>query len=232
MSFANIYTHRKVAETAAKGCDVCYRATSSVLVASENKDFFYVCPSHLKDRNFCSPIIDKEAVEAKKKKELEEEIERVKKEYEEKQKKKKEKEEKDKNTDKDKEKEKEQSKDDEKNDDEKKEDGGKSPEKVSKRASATSSTLKTTTDELLGRHRDTHSAHGGAPRFRAPQVRNPPTTNAKIYRYQAQLLDRNFYGIRLEKKRQMEIAKRNRERLQQPNLFPSVPKGAPGAPGN
>ncbi|KAK2043635.1 DUF1742-domain-containing protein [Colletotrichum somersetense] len=189
MSFANIYTHRKVAETAAKGCDVCYRATSSVLVASENKDFFYVCPSHLKDRNFCSPIIDKEAVEAKKKKELEEEIERVKKEYEEKQKKKKEKEEKDKNTDKDKEKEK--SKDDKNSDDEKKEDGVKPPEKDG-------------TD--------------------AP---TPPTEEPRVF-----ALHKNFYAIRLEKKRQMEIAKRNRERLQQPNLFPSVPKGAPGAPGN
>ncbi|WDK22034.1 hypothetical protein CGRA01v4_13324 [Colletotrichum graminicola] len=129
MSFANIYTHRKVAETAAKGCDVCYRATSSVLVAAENKDFFYVCPSHLKDKNFCSPIIDNDAAEARKKKELEEEIERVKKEYEEKQKKKKEKEEKNKTTDKDKAEEK--GEDDKKNDDEKKEDGAKSPEKDS-----------------------------------------------------------------------------------------------------
>ncbi|GJC81569.1 UPF0589 protein C32H8.01c [Colletotrichum liriopes] len=129
MSFANIYTHRKVAVSAAKGCDVCYRATSSVLVAPENKDFFYVCPSHLKDKNFCSPIIDKEAVEAKKKQELEEEVERVKKEYEEKQKKKKEKEEKDKNADKDKEKEKD--KDDKKTENEKKDDSAKSPEKVS-----------------------------------------------------------------------------------------------------
>ncbi|KAJ0359280.1 hypothetical protein COL154_008426 [Colletotrichum chrysophilum] len=143
MSFANIYTHRKVAENAAKGCDVCYRATSSVLVADEKKvddtltvmpnvddDFFYVCPSHLKDKNFCSPIIDKEAVEAKKKKEIEDEIERVKKEYEEKQKKK-EKDEKDKNTDKekDKEKEKEKDKDEKKADDEKKDDDSKAAEK-------------------------------------------------------------------------------------------------------
>ncbi|KXH25672.1 hypothetical protein CNYM01_07217 [Colletotrichum nymphaeae SA-01] len=114
MSFSNIYTHRKVAETAAKGCDVCYRATSSVLVAPENKDFFYVCPSHLKDKNFCSPIIDKEAVEAKKKKALEDEVARVKKEYEDKQKKKKEKEEKDKEKEKEKDKEKEKEKDKEK----------------------------------------------------------------------------------------------------------------------
>lgn len=37
MSVVNIYTHRKVAETAAKSCEVCYRLSSSVLVAPENK---------------------------------------------------------------------------------------------------------------------------------------------------------------------------------------------------
>lgn len=66
------------------------------------QDFFYVCPSHLKDSNFCTPVIDKAAIEARKKKAMEEELERVKKEYEEKQKKKKEKEqEKEKEKDKD-----------------------------------------------------------------------------------------------------------------------------------
>ncbi|KAK2779411.1 hypothetical protein CKAH01_11334 [Colletotrichum kahawae] len=190
MSFANVYTHRKVAENAAKGCDVCYRATSSVLVADEKKDFFYVCPSHLKDKNFCSPIIDKEAVEAKKKKEMEEEVERVKKEYEEKQKKKKEKDEKDKNKDKekDKEKEKEKDNDDKKANDEKKVD-------------------------------DSKAAGKDGAGTETPSSEEEPRVFA---------LHKNFYGMRLEKKRQMEIAKRNRERLQQPNLFPSVPKGAPG----
>ncbi|WYZ43365.1 hypothetical protein EsH8_VI_001064 [Colletotrichum jinshuiense] len=187
MSFTNVYTHRKVAATAAKGCDVCYRATSSVLVAPENKDFFYVCPSHLKDKNFCSPIIDKEAAEAKKKKELEEEVERVKKEYEEKQKKKKEKEkeEKDKAAGKDKEK----GKDDKKTGEEKKDNDSKEADKDD---GATTPT---------------------------PSTEEEPRVFA---------LHKNFYAMRLEKKRQMEIAKRNRERLQQPNLFPSVPKGAPG----
>lgn len=66
------------------------------------QDFFYVCPAHLKESSFCTPIVDQAAVEAKKKKELEEEVERVKKEYEEKQRKKKEKEEADKSKDKDK----------------------------------------------------------------------------------------------------------------------------------
>lgn len=59
-----------------------------------------MCPSHLKDRGFCTPIVDQAAADAKKKKELEDEIERVKKEYEEKQRKKKEKEEADKSNEK------------------------------------------------------------------------------------------------------------------------------------
>lgn len=84
-----------------------------------SQDFFYVCPSHLKQSTFCKPIIDHAAVEAKKKKALEDEVERVKKEYEEKQRKKKEKEDAETSKDKDKgEKEKEKSKEaDEKTDD-------------------------------------------------------------------------------------------------------------------
>jgi hypothetical protein len=60
--------------------------------ANRHQDFFYVCPSHLKDTGFCTPVVDQAALEAKKKRELDEEVARVKKEYEEKQQKKKEKE--------------------------------------------------------------------------------------------------------------------------------------------
>ena len=51
-----------------------------------------MCLVHLKDRGFCSPIIDNDAIAAKKKREMDEEVEKLKKEYEEKQRKKKEKE--------------------------------------------------------------------------------------------------------------------------------------------
>jgi hypothetical protein len=82
---------------------------------STPKDFFYVCPGHLKDRGFATPIVDQEAAAAKKKKEMEDEMARVKAEYEEKQRKKKEKEkEKDKDKDKDKEKDKDKDKETEK----------------------------------------------------------------------------------------------------------------------
>ncbi|KAL8808072.1 MAG: hypothetical protein Q9182_000350 [Xanthomendoza sp. 2 TL-2023] len=49
------------------------------------KDHFYICPGHLKDRGFCTPIVDEVEVAAKKKKEdLDREIELVKAEYAEK----------------------------------------------------------------------------------------------------------------------------------------------------
>lgn len=79
------------------------------------QDFFYVCPAHLKDKGFCSPIVDEAAVAARKKKEMDAEIERVKKEFEEKQKKKEKEKEKDKKKAKDK-------KDDDKKEEKKPED--------------------------------------------------------------------------------------------------------------
>ena len=39
--------------------------------------------------------------------------------------------------------------------------------------------------------------------------------------------DRNFYQQRLDKIRNAELAKRNRERIKNPNSFPSAPTGDP-----
>lgn len=36
-SFPNVYTHRKVADTASKSCEICYKPSTSVLVTPENK---------------------------------------------------------------------------------------------------------------------------------------------------------------------------------------------------
>jgi chromatin remodeling complex protein RSC6 len=72
-----------------------YRVPHALTLVVSPQDWFYVCPAHLKDTGFCTPKIDQAAIDARKKRELEEEIERVKKEYEEKQKRKKEKEAKD-----------------------------------------------------------------------------------------------------------------------------------------
>lgn len=89
----NIWHHRKVADTAAKACTICYKQSSSVLITPDNKDYFYICPSHLKDRNFALPSDDevKAMEERKKKEDMDREIEKIKKEYEEKMKRKKEK---------------------------------------------------------------------------------------------------------------------------------------------
>ncbi|KAL0468066.1 VPS4-associated protein 1 [Neurospora intermedia] len=189
MSFPNLYTHRKVAETKAKSCDICYRLSTSVLITADNKDFFYICPSHLKEPAFCTPKIDTEAIEARKKKELEEEIESVKKEYEEKKKKKEE--EKGKEADKEKEKD--------------KKDGEKSKDKDEKK------------DE-----KDQENSKGSRSTSREGTKSPPVEEEPRIFE-----LKPTFYQQRLLKKRQAEIAKRNRERLQDPTFFPSVPKNLP-----
>jgi hypothetical protein len=36
-SFPNVYTHRKVADTASKACEICFKPSTSVLVTPENK---------------------------------------------------------------------------------------------------------------------------------------------------------------------------------------------------
>ncbi|KAI0856522.1 DUF1742-domain-containing protein [Xylaria cubensis] len=189
MSIPNIWHHRKVADNSAKGCEICFKPSTSVLVTPDKQDFFYVCPAHLKDRGFCSPIIDHDAVAAaKKKKEMDEEVERLKKEYEEKQRKKKEKE-----AEKEKDKDKEQEKD-------KRESKGKDDEKDEKKEDSTPNTKDKPKDK------------------NQPDVDEEPRVFA---------LQRTFHQQRLDRKRQAEIAKRNRERLSNPNFFPSVPKDLP-----
>ncbi|KAG7848102.1 hypothetical protein KL941_002281 [Ogataea angusta] len=50
--FPNIYQLRRVSSDNAKPCTICYKSTQAVLVSSP--DFFYVCESHLKDKQFCT----------------------------------------------------------------------------------------------------------------------------------------------------------------------------------
>ncbi|KAH8904149.1 DUF1742-domain-containing protein [Coniochaeta sp. PMI_546] len=181
MAFPNNYTHRRVAETSARACEICFKLSTSVLITPDNKDFFYVCPSHLKDTGFCTPVIDQAALEAKRKKQLEEEVARVKQEYEEKQRKKKEKE---------------------------KKDASKSDDKGKEKDSKTDEDKKT----------DEKAATEAKPDAKSPEPEEEP----RVFE-----LKRMFYQQRVDKKRQAEIAKRNRERLRDPSFFPSVPKGLP-----
>jgi hypothetical protein len=77
---------------AKKKISSCAFVANVVVLLTHWQDYFYICPVHLKDRGFCSPIVDEAEVAAKKKKEeMDHEIEKVKQEYEEKMRKKKEK---------------------------------------------------------------------------------------------------------------------------------------------
>ncbi|UKZ78562.1 hypothetical protein TrVFT333_006308 [Trichoderma virens FT-333] len=185
--FPNLYTHRKVAESAAKACDICYKPSSSVLITPDKKDFFYVCPVHLKDRNFATPKIDEDAIKAKREKELAEEKDKLMKEYQEKQRKKKEKE-------------KEKDKDKDKKDGDK--DGDKDKDKDKDKEK------KESKDEPEANKDGTET----------PKEEDEP----RVFE-----LKSAFYQQRLQRKRQAEAAKRDRERASQPNYFPSVPTEPP-----
>lgn len=54
--FPNTYISRLVASSDSKACSICYKPTTTVLVSSNNADFFYICSSHLKDKAFAEPI--------------------------------------------------------------------------------------------------------------------------------------------------------------------------------
>ncbi|EZF26676.1 hypothetical protein H112_01222 [Trichophyton rubrum D6] len=172
---------RRVADTSAKSCLICYKPSTSVLVTPDSKDFFYVCLIHLKDKGFCSPLIDEEEVAAKKRKEeMDREIEKVKKQYEEKQRRKRDKE-----------------KDGEKTDDKKKADD----EEESKKAE------KERDDKIK-------SIQNAASPLDASTDDMP-----RIYS-----LHKNFYQMRVDRLKAIEKSKRDRQRLQNPSTFPSVPK--------
>ncbi|KAF1983024.1 DUF1742-domain-containing protein [Aulographum hederae CBS 113979] len=183
MALPNVWHHRRVGDSASKACWICYKPSTSVLITPDNKDFFYICVGHLKDRSFCTPDAAEAsaAEERKKKEELDKEIELVKKGYEEKVKKRKERrKEKEKEKGKESKDEKKQDEEEDKKDEKEKEEKIKELEKKEPQAEA-----------------------GDGPRIFA--------------------LHRNFYQMRLDRIRNAEIAKRNRERMKSPNLFPSVP---------
>ncbi|KAJ9243750.1 hypothetical protein DTO169E5_2379 [Paecilomyces variotii] len=185
MSLPNVWHLRRVADSSAKACYICYKPSTSVLITPDNKDFFYVCPAHLKDRGFCSPIVDSEKEAAKKKEEeLALEIEKVKKEYEEKQRRKKEKEDKEKKNDK----------------------GEDGKDKKKKEESVDAEKEKNEKIDAI----------------KKAATESKPDDTPRVFS-----LHKNFYQMRVDRLRNIELAKRNRERLKDPALFPSVPTGEP-----
>ncbi|KAM0803223.1 VPS4-associated protein 1 [Usnea florida] len=186
MSLVNVWHLRRVAEASAKPCDICYKPTTSVLITPDNKDYFYVCPGHLKDRGFCTPVVDEaEAAAKKKKEEMDREIELIKKEYEEKKKKKKSKDKKGKDKD---------------------ADTGKDREKD---------------NESKGDIDDENAEKEKDAKIKAVASKGSSSIADDIPRIYA--LQKVFYQKRLDRIRSVELAKRNRERLKSPSLFPSVP---------
>ncbi|KAJ5426831.1 hypothetical protein N7465_001901 [Penicillium sp. CMV-2018d] len=194
MSLTNVYHVRRVADTSAKACLICYKPSTSVMITPDNKDFFYVCPAHLQDKHFCSPIIDTEG-QAKRLKEeaLAKEIEAIKKEYEEKQRRKKERE---KASSKDNKEEKDKGKDDPKDKDNDASESNVNDEKDRDDKIAS-----------IQKGSGTETKSDDSPRVFS--------------------LHKNFYQMRIDRLRNIEMAKRNQERLRQPSLFPSVPSGNP-----
>ncbi|KIW96755.1 uncharacterized protein Z519_02146 [Cladophialophora bantiana CBS 173.52] len=179
LPFPNVYHLRTVAEASSKPCYVCHRPSAKVLITPDNKDFFYVCVSHLSDRGFASPVVDAEAEAAKKKKEwMDKEIEKIKQEYEEKQRKRKAKK---------------KAKDDDKDKRKEEED-----------------------DDKAEKERDDKikAIQAGA------NANDKPEDIPRVY-----ALHKNFYQMRIDRWRNLEVAKRNQQRMKDPNLFPAVPKG-------
>jgi hypothetical protein len=177
---------------------------------------------HLKDRYFCSPIIDEEAAKAKRERELAEEKEKVLKEYEERQKKKKEKEDKDKNKDADKDKDKDKDDKDDKKEEKKPEDDS----KVRPEPLYTTTPIYLTTGLGIW---NLNSPGRRAQGIRAQEVgQNFPFPSPLFFQIIAVDPSSSFYQQRLQKRRQAEAAKRDRERVAQPGYFPSVPTDLPG----
>jgi hypothetical protein len=77
--FKNLYHVRRVAESSAKACFICYKPTSTVMVTEDGKsDYFYLCEGHLADTAFATPQVDPEVEKAKERqKALEQEIEEL-----------------------------------------------------------------------------------------------------------------------------------------------------------
>ncbi|CAF9908856.1 MAG: hypothetical protein GOMPHAMPRED_006338 [Gomphillus americanus] len=199
LQLQNIYHLRTVADPSAKSCLVCFKPSTAVLITPDNKDFFYICRGHLKDRAFASPIVDEvEAAAKKRQAELEREIERVKVEYAEKVKMKNEKK---------------KGKDEEKGGDEKNEKEKEKEDEIKTATSATSATSAATSASASATGSESAtSATGDEQLLLLP----------RIY-----ALHRNFFHMRLDRIRKAELAKRNRERLSNPTTFPSVPSGNP-----
>lgn len=54
--FGNLYQCKHVAENVNRACVLCYKPTATVLITLNQKDWFYVCDLHLKDKQFADLV--------------------------------------------------------------------------------------------------------------------------------------------------------------------------------
>lgn len=198
---------RRLVAEPGKPCFVCSRQTTVVLVSTTAAadDFFYVCASHLNDRNFATLLPSAQAGQSSEasasrlpEKVSKEEIEKVKKEYEERQKAKKDAAEAKKAADK-------ANEDSKKaNDDDKK--------------SASQGWMSYLTSSLIDNSSSARSNSSSVPTTvsAAPNAQKP-ASGPKVHEYYS--LHRSFYQMRLDAQRQKAALRRAKELG-----FPSVPK--------
>ncbi|ODV80268.1 DUF1742-domain-containing protein [Suhomyces tanzawaensis NRRL Y-17324] len=73
--FPNNYLVKRVAESDARACVICFKPASTVLLSENKVDFFYVCAPHLKDSQFATSVKPDDYTElVKKKAELESKV--------------------------------------------------------------------------------------------------------------------------------------------------------------
>lgn len=167
------------------------------------QDHFYVCASHLQDRNFASPKVDEKAEKERLEKEaLQKEIELIKAEYEEKLKKKGKK----------------------KKDDDKKEDDKAEKEKDDKVCYLTSIGMWS--------HLKSDSGRSKSSKLKQKRKRKvvPASTSCRGKSISVPcprpilIRNRTFYQMRIDRLRNIEQAKRQQARMKDPTFFPSAPK--------
>ncbi|KAK5100036.1 hypothetical protein LTR70_007998 [Exophiala xenobiotica] len=169
--FPNEYNLRAVTEASSKPCVICHRPSTRVLISTDNKDFFYTCPSHLTDRGFASPIVDEKAeAEKKKQEQLAQEKEAIIKEYDEKLKK-----------------------------------SGKEARKKDEPA------------KVAEEEKDQ--------KLKALDAKATTGTSLADDSPRQFMLHRNFYQMRLDRRTNMEKARREQARMKDPTFFPAAPKG-------
>lgn len=61
--FPNSYATKKVADSDAKPCTICYKPATTVLLNDNKMDFFYTCDLHLQDEHFATPLPNEEHAE-------------------------------------------------------------------------------------------------------------------------------------------------------------------------